>query len=71
MKIVDNKFFYGNAQDAKDDKNRYCCELLIDFDKGLVRTNCGDPYYDYSISFDSIVELADCIKSRKKEGEED
>lgn len=32
--------------------------LIIDYENEVVRTNCGDYYYDYGISFKKIKELA-------------
>ena len=65
MKIIGDKF-YTDDEDAIEDKSGSCYQLLIKFDKEHVETNCGDFYYDYSISFDDIIELADYIKSRRK-----
>ena len=37
----------------------------------IVMTECGDTYYDYSIDFDTFLEVADLIKSLRKERAED
>lgn len=36
----------------------------IDWEEKKVWTRCGDPYYDYTISFDSIKKLYELIKSK-------
>lgn len=33
----------------------------------IVMTDCGDTYYDYSIDFDTFLEIADKIKEIRKE----
>lgn len=62
--IIKDYKFYSDDEDAKDDKSGSCYELLIDFDRECVETNCGDFYYDYTISFDHFIKVADYIKSR-------
>lgn len=70
MIITSYKFVYADDEDAKEDESQSCYQFLIDFDKEEVETNCGDFYYDYSISFDNIIKLADYIKSRRNNGKE-
>ena len=36
-----------------------------------VRTDCGDSYMDYSIDFDTFLEVADTIKKLRKERAKD
>ena len=66
MIITNYKFVYTDDEDAKEGESGSNYQFLIDFDKEEVVTNCGDYYYDYSISFDNIIKLADYIKSRRK-----
>ena len=37
--------------------------LVADFKEKEVRTNCGDFYYDYSISFDDFIKFAHFIEN--------
>ena len=41
--------------------------LVADFDRKVVRTNCGDFYLDYEISFDDLFKFVDYIKKCEKE----
>ena len=66
MIITDYKF-YKDDEDAEEDKSHSAYLFLINFDTEEVETNCGDFYYDYSISFDNIIKLADYIKANRKE----
>lgn len=38
----------------------------IDWKEKKVWTRCGDPYYDYTISFDSIKKLYETIEGEAK-----
>lgn len=69
MVIKDFNFIgiYSDDEDAEKDKDSYL--LIADFDKKEVTTNCGDFYYDYSISFDDFIKFARYIEERKKENE--
>ena len=40
--------------------------LYADFKEKCVTTNCGDFYYDYSISFDDFIKFAEFIKENRK-----
>lgn len=68
MIITNYKFVYNDDEDAKEDESGSNYQFLIDFDNEVVETNCGDYYYDYSISFDNIIKLADYIKTTRKNG---
>ena len=65
MKIVDYKFVCRDDEDEKEDYYKTCYLFYINFDEEEVETNCGDSYYDYSISFDNLIKLADYIKTRR------
>ena len=39
----------------------------IDWGEKKVWTRCGDPYYDYTISFDSIKKLYETIEKEEKD----
>lgn len=65
--IITEYKFYGKDEDAEEDKSHTAYLFLINFDTEEVETNGGDSYYDYSISFDNIIKLADYIKANRKE----
>lgn len=66
MVIKDFKL-YDDDEDAE--KYQDCYILKADFDKKEVTTNCGDFYYDYSISFDDFIKFAKHIEERLKANE--
>lgn len=41
--------------------------LTADFNEKTVRTDCGDFYYDYNISFDDFIKFAHFIEKEEKE----
>lgn len=47
-----------------DDKDYYLLEA--DFNDRIVRTNCGDGYYDFGINFDDFIKFAKYIEDREK-----
>ena len=59
------KFYFDDEDGAKYPETY---NLLIDFDKREVSTNCGDFYYDYSISFDDFIKVAEFIKAKETHG---
>lgn len=69
MVIKDFKFLgiFNNDEDAEKDIDDYL--LMADFNKKEVRTNCGDSYYDISLSFDDFIKFAKHIEERLKENE--
>lgn len=70
MKIIDDVFVCSEDEDEKEEFYRTCYLLYINFEEEYVETNCGDSYYDYSISFDNIIKLADYIKSTRNKNHE-
>lgn len=51
----------------KDDGSKFFNTVLVIVPKkDYVLTDCGDAYYDYSISFDTFLEVADKIKEIRK-----
>lgn len=49
-----------------DEENRVLFYALLE--EGFVRTNCGDFYYDYDISFDDFIKFAEFIKKERRDG---
>lgn len=48
---------------GRNDGSKFFCSILeIHPDKKNVRTDCGDSYYDFDISFDTILTIAKKIK---------
>ena len=41
----------------------------INWNEEVIYTECGDPYYDYEISFDDFIKFADFIKKERNNGE--
>lgn len=56
-KLVDEPF------DKNDDSNYL---MIADFERRVVRTNCGDFYYDYGISFYDFTKFAHFIENEEK-----
>lgn len=57
----------GNWWKRDDGLELFNTVLAIVPKKDCVRTDCGDAYYDYSISFDTILAVADKIKELRKD----
>lgn len=51
---------------SEDDNEFESYLLLADFKEREVRTNCGDFYYDYSISFDDFIKFAHLIENQER-----
>lgn len=58
-------FVLHATEDQDDDDDIDTALLYADFDTGYVRTNCGDFYYDYDISFDDFLKFAEFIKMNR------
>lgn len=56
--------FYNDEEDEQ--KHSDCYQLIADFDKREVSTNCGDFYYDLSFSFDDFIKFAKHIEEQDK-----
>ncbi len=56
--------FYQDEEDAQ--KCPSCYQLIADFDKREVSTNCGDFYYDLSFSFDDFIKFAKHVEEQDK-----
>lgn len=53
---------------VRDDGSRFFSVVLDIMPKeNTVYTSCGDTYYDYGVSFDTILAVADKIKEIRKE----
>lgn len=59
----------GNWCSRDNGSKFFSSELDIYPDKEQVMTNCGDGYYDYSVSFDTFLKVAEKIKELRKEKE--
>ena len=57
----------GHYEKRNDGSKFFYSVLDIWPDEDLVETDCGDPYMDYSIDFDTILAIADKIKEIRKE----
>ena len=64
-------FEVGNYIKCNDDRVIFSTALYIYPDEEEVVTSCGDAYYDISISFDTFLEVAEMIKSLRKERAKD
>lgn len=53
--------FYQDEQ-----KNSECYQLIADFDKREITTNCGDFYYDLTFNFDDFIKFANHIEEQDK-----
>lgn len=60
-------FEVGNYIKCNDDRVIFSTALYIYPDEEEVATSCGDAYYDFSISFDTFLKVADKIKELRKE----
>lgn len=60
--------YYAKANDGHEFFSSILDILPSD---GIVMTDCGDTYMDYSIDFDVFLEVAEMIKSLRKERAED
>lgn len=68
MSIIKDYKFYFDNEDA--DKYPDAYNLLIDFENREVTTNCGDFYYDYTVSFDDFIKVAEYIKEKEMRNNE-
>jgi hypothetical protein len=52
----------------KEDEQEYpdCYQLIADFDKREISTNCGDYYYDLTFNFDDFIRFAEHVKEQDK-----
>lgn len=55
----------GNFMNRDDGSEFFSSIFIIYPDDEKVRTDCGDSYMDYSVSFDSVLTIADKIKKLK------
>ncbi len=64
----DKKVFdVGEYIECNDGVKIFSTRLQIIPNEEIVMTDCGDPYMDYSIDFDTILAVADKIKELRKE----
>lgn len=57
----DKSYLFNEPSDGND------IVLYADFKNRVVRTNCGDFYYDYDISFDDLFIFSDYVKNMDNE----
>lgn len=65
MKVAKGK----NYREIKMQESDGECDMILlyaDFERGYVRTNCGDFYYDYEISFEDFIKFAKFIKRNRR-----
>lgn len=62
--ITDFEAKLVNEPFDKNDDSDYL--MTADFENRTVRTNCGDFYYDYDISFDDFIKFAHFIEKEEK-----
>lgn len=60
-------FEVGDYIECNDNSVIFSTMLYIYPDEEKATTNCGDAYYDFDISFDEILAVADKIKELRKE----
>lgn len=60
-------FEVGSYVECADGRTIFSTALEIIPSEKVVRTNCGDAYYDFDISFDTILKIANKIKELRKE----
>lgn len=56
--------FYQDDEDEQ--KYPDCYQLIADFDKREISTNCGDYYYDLSFNFDDFINFAKHVEKLDK-----
>ena len=64
-------FEVGEYVECADGTEIFSTALEIIPSEKQVVTNCGDAYYDFGISFDTFLEVADLIKSLREERAKD
>ena len=57
----------GSYFKCNDGVTIFHTDLAIMPKEEIIMTDCGDTYYDYSISFDTILKIAEKIKEIRKE----
>ena len=63
-------FEVGEYVECADGTEIFSTALEIIPSEKIVRTNCGDAYYDFGISFGMILKIANKIKELRKEEHE-
>ena len=60
-------FEVGDYIECADGRTIFSTALEIIPSEEQVMTSCGDAYYDFGISFDTIIKIADKIKELRKD----
>lgn len=58
--------FEAKLIDRDDELDMPSVQLIADFKRRTVRTNCGDFYYDYDIDFDGLFSFVEQVKQMDK-----
>ena len=61
------KDFEAKLIDRDDELDITSVQLIADFKRRIVSTNCGDFYYDYDIDFDGLFSFVEQVKQMDKE----